>query len=96
LKVSASLRLRFRDLNTAEAVRTAVLPEILGYKSNRTEVSLDLENECLILEIRSDGVSSLRALFNSYLRWILCAEETIGIIADRTESLLNRDQTGNS
>ncbi|MBL7118497.1 hypothetical protein ISS96_00595 [Candidatus Bathyarchaeota archaeon] len=87
MKVSASLRLMLRDLNTAKAVRAAIFPEILSYKSTQTDISLNLEGECLILEIETYSVSSLRALLNSYLRWMLCAEETIGIVADRTESL---------
>lgn len=80
LKASVSLSLKFRDAQTAEAVRAAVLPEMLAFKSPRGEVSFDLDQESLLLEIRADGVSSLRVLLNSYLRWIICAEEVTEIL----------------
>ncbi len=89
MRVSASLCLKFQDSDVAEAVKAAILPEILSFKSTRTEVSLDSKRESLLLRIKSDGVSSLRASLNSYLRWILCAEETIRIVSDRVESPLS-------
>ncbi len=83
MKGSASLLLRLGDANTAETVRSALLPEILGFQSPRSEVSLELICESLLLEIRADDVSSLRAVLNSYLRLIQCAEETIRIFSER-------------
>ncbi len=83
LKGSASLLLRLGDKNTAEIVQSALLPEILGFQSPRSEVSLRRIRESLLLEIRTDDVSSLRAVLNSYLRWIQCAEETMRILSER-------------
>ncbi len=85
MKAFISLRLRFQDAHTAEAVRAAVLPETLSSKSSRGEVSLELDRDALLLEIRADGVSSLRILLNSYLRWILCVEETVEILSGHVE-----------
>jgi len=87
LGVSAVLRLRLRDACTAEAVRAALLPEVLSYRSAHTEVSLNLDYDCLLVEVRSDKVSSLRALLNSYLRWISCAEETLSIFTGEAPPL---------
>ena len=85
LGASASIQIEIRDSSIASAVRAALLPEITSYKSTRTEVSLDLRDEGLLLEVRSDGVSSLRAVLNSYLRWVLCAVETIAILSEDIE-----------
>jgi tRNA threonylcarbamoyladenosine modification (KEOPS) complex Pcc1 subunit len=82
LKGYASLLLKLGDTNTAEIVRSALLPEILGFQSSRSEVSLERIRESLLLEIRADDVSSLRAVLNSYLRWIQCSEETIRILSE--------------
>jgi tRNA threonylcarbamoyladenosine modification (KEOPS) complex Pcc1 subunit len=84
LKGSASLLLRLDDVNAAETVRSAILPEILGFQSPRSEVSLKLVSENLLLEIKAYDISSLRAVLNSYLRWIQCAEETIRILQEDT------------
>jgi tRNA threonylcarbamoyladenosine modification (KEOPS) complex Pcc1 subunit len=94
LKGSASLLLRLGDANTAETVRSALLPEILGFQSPRSEVSLELICESLLLEIRTDDVSSLRAVLNSYLRLIQCAEETIRIFSERMPQV-ETDATNN-
>jgi len=83
LKASISLRLKFEDAHTAETIRAAVFPEILGLKSSRGEVSLELDQNELLLEVRADGVSSLRVLLNSCLRWIFCVEETIKILSSQ-------------
>lgn len=84
---SSSIRLRLKDARTAQAVRSAVLPETLSYEPSGSQVSLEIEGEILILEIGTVDVSSLRALINSYLRWILCADETIRILAREISSL---------
>ena len=78
---TTSIRLRLEDARMAQAVRSAVLPETLSYKPSGSQVSLEIEGEVLILKIGTNDVSSLRALINSYLRWILCAQETIRILA---------------
>ncbi|UCD73119.1 MAG: hypothetical protein JSW01_00285 [Candidatus Bathyarchaeota archaeon] len=83
MKGSASLLLRLGNTNTAEIVQSALLPEILGFQSPRSKVSLERIHESLLLEIRADDVSSLRAVLNSYLRWIQCAEETVRILSKR-------------
>lgn len=94
MKVSASLLLRLGDTNTAETVRSALLPEVLGFQSPRSEVSLELVGESLLLEIRADDVSSLRAVLNSYLRWIQCSEETIRVFSERIPQV-ETDATNN-
>ena len=83
MKGSASLLLQLEDTNTAEIIRSALLPEILSFQSPRSEVSLECIRESLLLEIRTDDVSSLRAVLNSYLRWIQCAEETMRILSEK-------------
>lgn len=48
----------------------------------QTKVKVKTKNENLILEIFARDTSSLRAVINSYLRWILMAEEIIGRYSD--------------
>jgi tRNA threonylcarbamoyladenosine modification (KEOPS) complex Pcc1 subunit len=94
LKASISLRLKFRDAHTAEAVRVAVLPEMLGFRPSRGGVSLELDRDSLLLEIRADGISSLRVLLNSYLRWVICAEEVTEILYGHDDSPSNEYAIG--
>jgi len=56
----------------AEILLESLKPEI-KHKIPKTDVSINIDKEKLILEINANDITSLRAACNSYLRWLKIA-----------------------
>lgn len=68
---AATLRLATPD---AAVVFGALAPEA-GRDIPRTRVRASMENGDLVLRVEASDLSALRAALNSYLRWIMVAEQ---------------------
>ncbi len=68
---SAVLRLATPD---AATVYGALSPEA-GRDIPRTKVRASMDNGSMVLKIEATDLSALRAALNSYLRWIMVAQE---------------------
>ncbi|MCJ7731891.1 CTAG/PCC1 family protein [Candidatus Bathyarchaeota archaeon] len=53
-----------------EAVTTALIPESETPSSDRSETSITVEGNLLIIQTRASDTTALRASLNSYLRWV--------------------------
>ena len=53
-----------------EAVNTALIPESETPSSDRSETSITVEGNLLIIQTRASDTTALRASLNSYLRWV--------------------------
>ena len=62
----------------AEAVKAAIAPES-ERELQRTSVSIATEGNWLMLRIRADDTTALRAAVNSYTRWIQVAIDTANL-----------------
>ncbi len=54
------------------SIERALLPEI-EEKIPRSEVSLRTEGDALVIEIKAEDTTALRASLSSYLRWLSAA-----------------------
>ncbi len=62
----------------AESVYGAIAPEA-GRDIPRTRTSASFEDGRMVLRVEATDLSALRAALNSYLRWIMVAEEVNGL-----------------
>lgn len=72
MKKNASFVFYFDSSSEAVLVAASLSPE-LKQKIPKTNVELSCSKNVLSLKIKSEDVSSLRAVCNSYLRWIATA-----------------------
>jgi KEOPS complex subunit Pcc1 len=81
-KISLELRVKFEKIEDAEIVYNSILPELNFSPNERSQVSLSLSENYLILKINSADFIILRAIINSYLRWFNTSENIIRIIKE--------------
>ena len=67
--ISAKFVFNFDSEKEARIVAGSLSPEIKN-KIPKTDAKIEIENNSLFLEVKSNDISSLRAACNSYLRWI--------------------------
>lgn len=66
----AVFEINFSSEKESETVFKALLPEIKAAKPRRSSVEAVLEGKVLILKVEAKDTTALRAVSNSYLRWI--------------------------
>jgi len=70
MKAKAVVRLNFSFDKQLHVVTQALKPEIASSTTGRSEVSMSVEGQCLVLDFKATDTSALRAAMNSYLRLI--------------------------
>jgi tRNA threonylcarbamoyladenosine modification (KEOPS) complex Pcc1 subunit len=71
----AVVEIHFPSKQEAETVFKSLLPEIMISKPRRSNVDSLLEGKVLILKVDAKDTTALRAVSNSYLRWIATISE---------------------
>ena len=71
----AVVEFHFQSEREAETVFKSLLPEIEVSKPRRSNVCSLLEGKVLILKVDAKDTTALRAVSNSYLRWIATISE---------------------
>ncbi len=69
----------FRSSHEAEAVMTALRPEVESAPSKRSTVRLEGEGRRVTLTVEAPDVNGLRAAINSYLRWLILMERMLKV-----------------
>jgi tRNA threonylcarbamoyladenosine modification (KEOPS) complex Pcc1 subunit len=64
------LRLRLGSDEEAKLLYSALLPETESVPSDRASTTIAVEGSDLVVEIRADDLTALRASMNSFLSWI--------------------------
>lgn len=80
--ISMQLRVKFEKIEDAKIVYNSILPELNFSPNERSQVKLSISENYLILEIYSTDFVILRAIINSYLRWLNTSKNTIQIIKE--------------
>jgi len=80
VKANASIHLKFSNPKQLAATVTALRPETNSPVTHRANVSLQVRDCFLILNISAEDTVALRAMTNVYLRWIASTVEIIKII----------------
>jgi KEOPS complex subunit Pcc1 len=77
--VETDLEIEFSCPEEAEIVLRSIKPEINGSPSDRTSVSVKINDSTLKIVIDAQDTASFRASLNSYLRWIKLSNEVINL-----------------
>jgi tRNA threonylcarbamoyladenosine modification (KEOPS) complex Pcc1 subunit len=83
MKAQATIRLKFASKKNLDVVLKALAPEAARPTTSRSHVKTSSADNILTLEFKARDTSSLRAVVNSYLHWILLVMDTFS----RLESL---------
>ncbi|MDH5811512.1 MAG: KEOPS complex subunit Pcc1 [Candidatus Methanomethylicaceae archaeon] len=68
--LTSTLMIDTGDPVTAENLYKILLPEVRTTKTKHSKISIGKKNGILYLDIEAKTIAGLRALLNSYLRWI--------------------------
>lgn len=79
MKTSSSLRIEFEEERRAATLYAALLPEVRASKPGFAEVSMVLEGSSLRLEVDGRSLAAVRALLNSYIRWLSTSLEVMDL-----------------
>ncbi len=79
--VELVLELDFPDERVAESIYKALEVEIKSSSGRKADLSAELKGKYISIRIASTTSSSMRAVANSYLRWIYSMTETLGVLS---------------
>ncbi len=74
------LELDFPNERVASSIYKALDVEIKSSTGRKADLSAELKGRYITIKIASTTSSSLRAVANSYLRWIYSMSETLGVL----------------
>lgn len=80
LKYKAKITIDVRSLKFADTIFKALKPETNVVNNKRHKIQIDCKEEVLTLIFEAISISKLRALINSYLRWVITTRNTIEVI----------------
>lgn len=67
------------DPSIAENLYKILIPEVKSTKTKSSKISIKIEDGCIYLEIEAKTIAGLRALLNSYLRWVSTSMELFNL-----------------
>ncbi len=80
--VTSRICFEFGDHETAEKLARAILPEAESTRSRTSSVTIYVNGASLCMEIEAISITVLRALLNSYIRWISTSFSVISLKGD--------------
>lgn len=84
MKARAVARLRFQSKDHLEIALNALKPETEKPLTSRSRVQISGEGKVLTLIFEARDTSALRAVTNSYLRWIALVNDTWSVMESLT------------
>jgi len=82
MTIKSNLKIELGDPDLAEKLYRAILPEVATTKSKVSKVSIRREGGALTIEIEAVTIAGVRALLNSYIRWITTSLEVVNLKGD--------------
>jgi tRNA threonylcarbamoyladenosine modification (KEOPS) complex Pcc1 subunit len=70
MKTKAKIRLKFSSEKQLDAVVAALTPEAEKPLAGRAEVTLERQDDFLVLHVAARDTVALRSTLNAYLRWV--------------------------
>jgi tRNA threonylcarbamoyladenosine modification (KEOPS) complex Pcc1 subunit len=80
--IRSTLRINLEEYNLAEKLYRALLPEAETTKSRGAKIALKVEEGVLVMEIEAVAIAPLRALLNSYIRWVCISLDIVTLKGD--------------
>ena len=74
-QANSYIEIEFASSREAEAISSALLPEVKDSRTRRSDMEVEIEGKVLILKISAKDTTALRAITNSYLRWIVTLKQ---------------------
>lgn len=82
MKAQAIIRLSFSSEKQLKVVLEALKPETTSPSTRRSKVQMKGEGNSLTLNFKARDTSALRAVVNSYLRWILLTKTVLESVSE--------------
>ena len=79
MKLVSNLVVDAGGSDNAEKLYRALQPETRSNKSKAAKVALRAEGHMIILTIESSTIAAMRALLNSYIRWVCISLDIIAL-----------------
>ncbi len=76
----ATIRLDLGSTKMTNTVFRALKPESLSAQKSGAKIQIEVEASTLILSFEAQSKSRLRAIINSYLRWIILLKQLSSIL----------------
>jgi KEOPS complex subunit Pcc1 len=81
-RVETQFEIEFHSKKEAGIVLSAIKPEISDSPSPRAMTEIECHNKILRININAQDSPSLRASLNSYLRWVILAQQVLELNDD--------------
>jgi tRNA threonylcarbamoyladenosine modification (KEOPS) complex Pcc1 subunit len=82
MALRSTLLIDLSDADLAKKLVEVLAPEAASAKSKSSKVSVESKGRSLSIEIEAPTVASLRALLNSYIRWISTSLDVVCLKGD--------------
>jgi len=89
LKYRAKIAINVQSRKFADTIFKVLKPETSIDNSKRHKIQIECTEEVLTVIFEAISISKLRALINSYLRWIITTRNTIKVIVEAENKNLN-------
>lgn len=80
--ISSVLRFDLEDEAIAKGLEASLIPEVKTTKPRAASISIERQGSFLIFAIDSSSIPPMRALLNSYIRWITTSLEVAKLKGD--------------
>lgn len=87
MKRCAIVRMDLPSPEKLETIFNALEPETRCSPTNRSSISMEKKERCLILRIDAKDTGALRAAANSYLRWVDSITTILNFLDDERRKL---------
>ncbi len=78
--ITCSIQIEFDDPQIQHATMQALVPEKIATPTNRVIAHIKCTNTSILLQFNTFDLVSLRAVVNSYLRWIIGIRSVLKIL----------------
>jgi tRNA threonylcarbamoyladenosine modification (KEOPS) complex Pcc1 subunit len=85
----AIIQIRTSTNKNAKTIHQALKPEIHTSNLEALHVKVQKTGNFLIFHFKSNNLATLRALINSYLRWVITLNKSIDIIDMKNSTLIS-------
>ena len=82
MTLHSTLSIHLDEEVLAEDLLRAITPELTTMKSRGSKASMRVEGSDVVLQIEAPTVASLRALLNSYIRWVSTSLDIVSLKGD--------------
>jgi len=80
--ISSTLIIDVGDESLARSLSASLMPEVRTTKPRSASITVDRQGRSLVFRIDASSIAPMRALLNSYIRWIYTSLEVAKLKGD--------------